>query len=891
MCKRLQFLEERCPPGRRDTAVDCSFNNSMYSNDSRLAVTARGLPSAAATSVRCTRRDRLYIEAWFPQHSKVLRRTLYTAAHLPSITPAEQERGDRVNENVGMEASHAAFSITSTDCDASFEPQRRDACSPVGVLLLRKASERECFSKRSRRRVPLLFSNEVHSITFPESSNVSLSSVSSADTEGTTKESVCSNTHTSAHCIGDTIGVTCSGVTESISASITGIHVRDTARALRHRGEKISGRDKGRPTTLSLEKDSVVGCEGGSLDMKGGSSRFDTGSHDVKSDFHKRSLQKRRSRPLRNGLVYIEDDEGTRYGIGYCCPRHPLIAARMLTPDSDKEIDVHFFFRRMQTALLQRQALRETFNWVGSPGTNSISVSSRMSDRGGDTNNCSCSASTSIFSSSRLVRESRSSALKSARCSNERDGSEGGKPAEGTPQAAQFSGMTEEFTTAVNAEERAAKSETAVSISALQTDMQEKQSSKDYFRLINSEGDLLPGVVIDIYGKYASIQLLTCGLDFLLPLMMEALQRLLQPRGIVVRLDHHDRLLEHLQQRGQEKKRQAGQQSQQELEPSLLHEQVLPHHEGEKQIAKQWYRDAAQEEGDENELHKDPISLTAKTSASPSVYLHYSMEDVALPSELPRDLRCLSFGHVPDSVVIEENGCLFPVDLLRGEGTGWLYDRRELRHRLAFLSTGKRVLDLFCKSGGSAITAMRLGGACACVGLCSDERALQLGLQASRLNGLQCNIGSNTSSGIETYSTKDSIKVGSLTLVLADVFDWLAAATEETCPELFDVVVLDPPNWAWCSSDLQQQRQKLQKLIARAARLISERGILVVTCSSRHYCAAGAHFFADVQTASASVGKTATLCGEGGSGPDFPVDVSLPRSTEFLWALIQLESR
>ncbi len=52
------------------------------------------------------------------------------------------------------------------------------------------------------------------------------------------------------------------------------------------------------------------------------------------------------------------------------------------------------------------------------------------------------------------------------------------------------------------------------------------------YRLINGEGDFLPGVIVDVYGNFLVCQCLTAGADHLKPLVVEALVALLSPHGI-----------------------------------------------------------------------------------------------------------------------------------------------------------------------------------------------------------------------------------------------------------------------------------------------------------------------------------------------------------------------
>lgn len=57
------------------------------------------------------------------------------------------------------------------------------------------------------------------------------------------------------------------------------------------------------------------------------------------------------------------------------------------------------------------------------------------------------------------------------------------------------------------------------------------------FRLVYGESDFLPGLVVDKYGDYLSLQLLSAGMDKRRDLILKALQRLLSPKGIVARND------------------------------------------------------------------------------------------------------------------------------------------------------------------------------------------------------------------------------------------------------------------------------------------------------------------------------------------------------------------
>lgn len=61
------------------------------------------------------------------------------------------------------------------------------------------------------------------------------------------------------------------------------------------------------------------------------------------------------------------------------------------------------------------------------------------------------------------------------------------------------------------------------------------ESDTDAYRLVNAEGDGLPGFIVDVYADFAVLQALTAGAERLKPWLLEALTRLLPLRGIFER--------------------------------------------------------------------------------------------------------------------------------------------------------------------------------------------------------------------------------------------------------------------------------------------------------------------------------------------------------------------
>ena len=69
------------------------------------------------------------------------------------------------------------------------------------------------------------------------------------------------------------------------------------------------------------------------------------------------------------------------------------------------------------------------------------------------------------------------------------------------------------------------------------------------YRLVHAEADLLPGLIIDIYGHIAVVQILTAGMERRRQEILTALQQLLPITGIYERSDVNVRGLEGLEQR------------------------------------------------------------------------------------------------------------------------------------------------------------------------------------------------------------------------------------------------------------------------------------------------------------------------------------------------------
>jgi 23S rRNA (cytosine1962-C5)-methyltransferase len=68
------------------------------------------------------------------------------------------------------------------------------------------------------------------------------------------------------------------------------------------------------------------------------------------------------------------------------------------------------------------------------------------------------------------------------------------------------------------------------------------------YRLVHSESDFLPGLIVDKYSDYLSVQTFSYGMDARLPLICDILESMLHPAGIVARNESTLRDLEKLPQ-------------------------------------------------------------------------------------------------------------------------------------------------------------------------------------------------------------------------------------------------------------------------------------------------------------------------------------------------------
>ena len=156
-------------------------------------------------------------------------------------------------------------------------------------------------------------------------------------------------------------------------------------------------------------------------------------------------------------------------------------------------------------------------------------------------------------------------------------------------------------------------------------------------------------------------------------------------------------------------------------------------------------------------------------------------------------------GSVPGSVLIEENGLRFGVDMLGGQKTGWFLDQRSNRAAAARYAKGRRVLDAFCNAGG-------FGLACAAAGAGS---VLAVDSSAEAVASVSANAARNGFGHLVEARE-------------ANAFDLLHSLERER--QKFGLIVLDPPAFAKNRASVEGAKRGYKELNLRALKLLESGG-------------------------------------------------------------------
>ena len=214
------------------------------------------------------------------------------------------------------------------------------------------------------------------------------------------------------------------------------------------------------------------------------------------------------------------------------------------------------------------------------------------------------------------------------------------------------------------------------------------------------------------------------------------------------------------------------------------------------------------------------------------------LEGLHLPDRLVR-------GTAPSGAIfVTEHGLKFGVDLAEGQKTGFYLDQRDNRQAAARFARGRRVLDMFCYSGGFATACAVSGGARSVLAVDSSAKATALAKANADLNGA-ANVA------VET----------------ADAFEKLAAL--KTAGDHFGMVILDPPKFARSRASLDDAMRAYHRINRLAVDLLEPGGILVTnSCSG---AVSREDFLVMLAGVAQRSGRTIQLLECRGAAPDHPV--------------------
>ncbi|MBO6017809.1 MAG: class I SAM-dependent rRNA methyltransferase [Prevotella sp.] len=212
------------------------------------------------------------------------------------------------------------------------------------------------------------------------------------------------------------------------------------------------------------------------------------------------------------------------------------------------------------------------------------------------------------------------------------------------------------------------------------------------------------------------------------------------------------------------------------------------------------------------------------------------------------------YGGSDDNIAIE-NGLRFYVDWLRGQKTGFFVDQRENRALLEQYARNKRVLNMFCYTGGFSFYAMR-GGAKLVHSVDSSAKAIEL-----------------TNRNVELNFPGDKRHEA----FCEDAFKFLDNMGE------YDLVVLDPPAFAKHRAALHNALKGYTRLNQKAMEKMPKGSLLFTFSCSQ--VVTKEHFRNAVFTAAALAKRKVRILHQLHQPADHPVNIYHPEG-EYLKGLV-----
>ncbi|MGO9829722.1 MAG: class I SAM-dependent methyltransferase [Myxococcaceae bacterium] len=214
---------------------------------------------------------------------------------------------------------------------------------------------------------------------------------------------------------------------------------------------------------------------------------------------------------------------------------------------------------------------------------------------------------------------------------------------------------------------------------------------------------------------------------------------------------------------------------------------------------------------------------------------------------LPEELRARApsqpaYGPPVEALDVLEEGLVFRIRPAEGLAVGLYLDMRETRAFVRAHAAGTTLLNCFSYTGGFAVAALA-GGAAAAANVDLSKRALAWAAENAALNGQRAEA------------------------LPGDVFAWLRRLAK--AGRTFSWLVLDPPAFARGPSGPFSVARDTPALVARAAPVVAQGGLLIACCNQHSLSAE--RFAALVQKGLAAAGRAGQRVARLGASPvDFP---------------------
>ncbi|HUG98460.1 MAG TPA: class I SAM-dependent rRNA methyltransferase [Gammaproteobacteria bacterium] len=214
----------------------------------------------------------------------------------------------------------------------------------------------------------------------------------------------------------------------------------------------------------------------------------------------------------------------------------------------------------------------------------------------------------------------------------------------------------------------------------------------------------------------------------------------------------------------------------------------------------------------------------------------------------------MAAGDVPDEVRVVEGGIEFTAPVRTGQKTGWFYDQRDNRARLARYRPAS-VLDVFSYTG-----AWGLSTAC---------------------RGARTTLADASSAALE-IAARDAQRLGlEIEMLQGQAFDVMKALAAEN--RAFEAVIVDPPAFIKRRKDHKAGLTAYQRANQLAMRLLERDGLLV-SCSCSFHLSQDDLLLA-IQRAARHLGRTVQVLETGGQAADHPSHPLIPES-RYLKAIV-----